>query len=373
MDWVTCPKCGFTQIPTEKCLRCARPLAPADVPGRAAAPLTPTAPVSVPTLPDAAAPSPDGETAPDIPTSAPPDAPAAAPAQAQPSPPAVAERRARPRSSPALPEPASAPVRRRIGPAVAVAAAAVLVTLAFLLGRGQSHETRPQPTPAARAMPARVLDLSGRWETQFSKTLGGSPPRPALKQVFLETDREGAILAAGVLLTDPGRGGAGAGYRLVADGRERLAQVAAALAGSPGGATLPQIDFVPLPAWMPARERAWRALEGQSRKLADVRYLLLESVEDDYLVQAGLNGSGFLSYAFFSREYAHNRGVDGLSGVIHPDPGGSLRGFRNLVWDLSGAADFLSLEVHATLSGPEGSISDRLSLKRLDGSGGGKK
>ena len=97
--------------------------------------------------------------------------------------------------------------------------------------------------------------------------------------------------------------------------------------------------------------------------MADVRYLLLESVEDDYLVQAGFNRSGFLSYAFFSRDYAHDRGLDALSGVIHPDPGSSLRGFRNLVWDLSGSADFLSLEVHATLSGPEGSP-DRITLKR---------
>ena len=182
-----------------------------------------------------------------------------------------------------------------------------------------------------------------------------------MKQVFLDTDREGAILAAGVLLTDPGRGGAGAGYRVVSDGPQRLGQISSLLAASPAGAALP-IDFIPVPAWMPPRERVWRVLEGQSRRILDVRYLLLESVEDDYLVQAGVNRSGFLSYAFFSREYAHNRGLDALSAVIHPDPGSSLRGFRNLVWDLSGAADFLNLEVYATLSGPEGGAADRLTV-----------
>ena len=87
-------------------------------------------------------------------------------------------------------------------------------------------------------------------------------------------------------------------------------------------AALP-VDFIPFPAWMPPRDRAWRALEGESPRRADLRYLLLESVEDDYLVQAGINQSGFLSYAFFSREYAHSRGLDALSAVIHPDPGSS--------------------------------------------------
>ncbi len=125
------------------------------------------------------------------------------------------------------------------------------------------------------------------------------------------------------------------------------------------------IDFIPFPAWIPKRERVWRALEGQTGKALDVRYLLLESVEDDYQVQAGVNQSGFLSYVFFSKPYARNRGVDALSGIIHPVPGSSLRGFQNLVWDLSGAADFLKLEIYGTLSGPEGGgAGDRITLKR---------
>jgi hypothetical protein len=148
----------------------------------------------------------------------------------------------------------------------------------------------------------------------------------------------------------------------VPDGRRRVDEIAALLAENPQGASLP-IDFIPYPAWIPKRARVWRALEGQSRKSANIRYLLLESVEDDYLVQAGINPSGFLSYAFFSPSYASGRGVDSLSGVIHPEPGSSLYRFHNLVWDLSGEADFLSMEVHATLSGPEG-MPDRLTLKR---------
>ncbi len=238
--------------------------------------------------------------------------------------------------------------------------------MAVVLTRAPSNSSAGLPvvTPAPDTGPASpVLDLSGRWETEFSKTLPGPPPRPALKQAYLETDRVGNILAAGVLLTDPGRGGAGAGYRLATDGPQRLGEVSSALAGAPAGASLPQVDFIPVPAWMPHRDRVWRALEGQSRRVLDVRYVLLESVEDDYVVQAGLNRSGFLSYAFFSRGYAHDRGLDALSSVIHPDPGSSLGGFKNLVWDFSGAADFLKLEVYATLSGPEGTT-DRLTLKR---------
>jgi len=139
-------------------------------------------------------------------------------------------------------------------------------------------------------------------------------------------------------------------------------EIAALLKESPQGAALP-IDFIPFPAWVPKRSRVWRALEGQSRRSETIRYLLLESVEDDYLVQAGINPSGFLSYAFFSRAYARGRGMDALSGIIHPEAGSSLYRFHNLVWDLSGAADFIAMEVRATLSGPDGHP-QQLSLRR---------
>lgn len=363
MEWVTCPKCGFTQIPTESCLRCSLPF---DPPAGTGAPATPpveaaSAAPEPAELPGAEAEAGSAPEAADIfgapvPPPAPPPERPRAPTAALTEPPAP-------------PPPASAPVRRRVpaGPAVA-GGLALLAVVAFLVARSRTASTAVTagPTPQATS-PSGALDLSGRWATEFSKTLPGSPPRPALKQVFLETDHEGSILAAGVLLTDPGRGGVGAGYRLVPDGARRLEQVSALVAANPSGASLP-IDFIPFPAWMPPRERLWRVLEGQSRKGLDVRYLLLESVEDDYLVQAGFNRSGFLSYVFFSKEYSHNRGLDALSAIIHPEPGSSLRGFRNLVWDLSGAADFLSLEVYATLSGPEGT-SDKLTLRRDEGGG----
>jgi hypothetical protein len=251
---------------------------------------------------------------------------------------------------------------RRIAALLLGTALVLALTLLFLWKagtRGTAKASRPERTAPA-ATPG--LSVAGRWQTEFSKTLPGPPPSPAAKNVFIETDSEGAILAAGVLLTDPARGGVGAGYRIVPDGRRRMDEIAGLLAKDPQGASLP-IDFIPYPAWVPKRARVWRALEGQSRKSANIRYLLLESVEDDYLVQAGINPSGFLSYAFFSPSYASGRGVDSLSGVIHPESGSSLYRFHNLVWDLSGEADFLSMEVHATLSGPEG-MPDRLTLKR---------
>ena len=206
------------------------------------------------------------------------------------------------------------------------------------------------------------LEVAGRWQAEISLTLPGNPPSPALKNVFIENDQAGAILAAGVVLTDPARGGVGAGYRIVPDGRRRVDEIAELLSQSPQGAALP-MDFIPFPGWIPKRSRVWRALEGQSRRSAAIRYLLLESVEDDYLVQAGVNPSGFLSYAFFSPAYARGRGTDSLSAIIHPEAGSSLYRFHNLVWDLSGAADFLTMQVRATLSGPDGKP-QQLILKR---------
>jgi len=234
----------------------------------------------------------------------------------------------------------------------------------FFLWRISSHP-KPRaaaPVAAAASAPTPGLQVAGRWQTEISLTLPGNPPSPAVKSVFIENDQAGAILAAGVVLTDPARGGLGAGYRIVPDGRRRVDEIAALLTQTPHGAALP-IDFIPYPAWVPKRSRVWRALEGQSRRSETIRYLLLESVEDDYLVQAGINPSGFLSYAFFSPAYARGRGMDSLSGIIHPEAGSSLYRFRNLVWDLSGAADFIAMEVHATLSGPDGHP-QRISLSR---------
>jgi hypothetical protein len=114
---------------------------------------------------------------------------------------------------------------------------------------------------------------------------------------------------------------------------------------------------------MPRRDRLWRAVEGQRAAAEQTTYLLLEALDADYLIQAGVNASGFLSYLFLSPEYASGRGADALSKAIHPGPDSSLRGFRNVVWDLSGAADFVSLQVPATIGQPAGS-QDRLVLKR---------
>jgi hypothetical protein len=240
----------------------------------------------------------------------------------------------------------------------------VLALALLFLWKISSPPTPKAAPPAAGVVPAATpgLQVAGRWQTEFSLTLPGNPPSLAVKNVFIENDQAGAIFAVGVLLTDPARGGVGAGYLIVPDGRRRVDQIAALLSQNPQGAALP-IDFIPFPAWVPKRSRVWRALEGQSRKSETIRYLLLESVEDDYLVQAGINPSGFLSYAFFSPAYSRGRGMDSLSGIIHPEAGSSLYGFHNLVWDLSGAADFMAMEVRATLSGPDGKP-QRLTLRR---------
>lgn len=303
MGWTRCPRCSFTQVASENCLRC-------------------------------------GEVLPK---------PVARPQRSTGS---------------GAASPANRP-RRVLALQIGLLAAGVLLLLGVGFTLWLRGSPARQPAPAAVSAPrsrAAALNLAGRWYAQVSDTLTSSPPRPVLKEAAIETDRDGAIVAARVVLTDPGRGGAGAGYRVVTDGPQRLADAVAALAASPGQAPV-QIDFLALAPWMPVRARLWRALEGINRKHPDVRYVLLESIEDDYVVQAGINRSGFLSYAFFSPAYAPNRGVDLLSGIIHPGPASSLADFQNLVWDLSGSADFLSLEVRAILSGPDG-IADRLVLKR---------
>jgi hypothetical protein len=115
---------------------------------------------------------------------------------------------------------------------------------------------------------------------------------------------------------------------------------------------------------MPRRDRLWHAVEGPRASAEQATYVLLEAIDADYLIQAGVNSSGFLSYIFLSPEYASGgRGTDALSKAIHPGPDSSLRGFRNLVWDLSGAANFVSLQVPATIGQPAGA-EDRLILKR---------
>ena len=307
MAWITCPHCGFTQIPSARCLKCHKSL----------------------------------------------DRPAAA-------------------APPAVPEPAKAgpatlleALKSVPRPYLMIAGAlALLVVVAVTLWGGNSSGTMDAVAPQVAATPEPwSFDLTGRWQATAQTTIAGTPPRPALREVFLETDRSGAIVGAGALLTDPGHGGAGAGYLTVPDGGRRVREIAAALVRSPKGAPL-ALEFIPFPPWMPRRDRLWRAVEGQRANAEQTTYVLLEALDADYLIQAGVNASGFLSYLFLSPEYGSSgRGTDALSKAIHPGPDSSLRGFRNLVWDLSGAADFVSLQVPATIGQPAGG-EDRIVLKR---------
>lgn len=306
MAWVTCPHCGFTQIPSTRCLKCHKSLE---------------------------------------------RTPAAA---------------GQPTAQPSSPSPASPIQTLKAVPRaylVILGALALLVVVAVLLWGRNAAETMVAVAPQVAATPEPwSLDLTGRWQATAPTTIAGTPTRPALREVFLETDRSGAIVAAGVLLTDPGRGGAGAGYLTVPDGGRRVREIATALGRAPKGAPL-SLEFIPFPPWMPRRDRLWRAVEGQRSSAEQTTYVLLEALDADYLIQAGVNASGFLSYILLSPEYASARGTDALSKAIHPGPDSSLRGFRNLVWDLSGAANFVSLQVPATIGQPAGA-EDRLILKR---------
>ncbi len=305
MAWVTCPHCGFTQIPAAQCLKCRKRL---DRPPE-------------------------------------PDPASAGPAAAAPTSPAAILA--------AIPRPYLL---------VLAGLALAIITGVLVWGSRSAGTAAVEAPPAATTPEPWALDLTGRWDGKVATTIAGPPQRPALREIFVETDRSGNVVGAGVILTDPGRGGAGAGYLTVPDGGRRVRDLATALAAAPGGAAV-SVDFIPFAPWVPQRDRTWKAVEGQRRNPAETTYLLLESQEPDYLVQAGVNASGFLSYLYLSPAYASGRGTDALSKVIHPGPDSSLRGFRNLVWDLSGAADFVGLNVAASISGPAGS-NDRLVLRR---------
>ena len=307
MAWVTCPHCGFTQIPAARCLKCKKAI-------------------------DRARGS----------------EPAAAPAGG---------------GSPAPPAPlwglGAIPRVYLLGFA---ALALAIITGVLVWGSRQAVTTDLGPPPTSTTPEPWSVDLTGRWQGRVTTTIPGTPSRPALREVFVETDRSGNVVAAGVTLTDPGHGGAGAGYLTVPDGGRRVRDLAAALASSPAGASV-TLDFIPYAPWVPQRERTWRAVEGLRRSPDEITYLLLESRESDYLIQAGVNATGFLSYLYLSPAYASGRGTDALSKVIHPSADSSLRGFRNLIWDLSGSADFVSMQVTATISGPAGQA-DRIVLRR---------
>ena len=313
MAWVTCPHCGFTQIPAARCLKCKKAIDRARGSEPAAAPPGGT------TTTGGAGP--------------------AAPAR--------------------LWGIGTIPRVYLLGFA---ALALAIITGVLVWGSRAAVTTDLGPPPTSTTPEPWSLDLTGRWQGRLTTTIAGTPSRPALRELFIETDRSGNVIAAGVTLTDPGRGGAGAGYLTVPDGGRRVRDLAAVLIGSPGSAPL-TLDFIPYAPWVPQRERTWRAVEGLRRTPDETTYLLLESREPDYLIQAGVNASGFLSYLYLSPAYAFGRGTDALSKVIHPGTESSLRGFRNLVWDLSGSADFVGMQVTATISGPAGQA-DRIVLRR---------
>ena len=170
------------------------------------------------------------------------------------------------------------------------ALALAIITGVLVWGSRTSVSTDLGPPPTSTTPEPWSLDLTGRWQGKVTTTITGSPARPALREMFIETDRSGNVVAAGVTLTDPGRGGAGAGYLTVPDGGRRVRALASALAASPAGASL-TLDFIPFAPWVPRRDRTWRAVEGLRKTPEETTYLLVESREPDYLIQAGVNAT----------------------------------------------------------------------------------
>src|SRR5262245_37819578 len=228
MAWVTCPHCGFTQIPAARCLKCKKSIErPRDSDPAAAAP---------------------GSASPAVPGNS-----GAAP----------------PGSAPGLPALAAVPRTYFLG--FAALALAVIVGV-LVWGSRTSVTTDLGPPPAAATPEPWTLDLTGRWTGKVATTIPGTPPRPALREMFIETDRSGSVVSAGVTLTDPGRGGAGAGYLTVPDGGRRVRELASALAASPSGASV-ALDFIPYAPWVPQRARSWRAVEGLRKSADETTYL----------------------------------------------------------------------------------------------------
>src|SRR5262245_4117679 len=201
MAWVTCPHCGFTQLPAAQCLKCHKRLD-------------------------------------------------RAPQPAAPAPPAPKETGA---SSRLPPRPYL----------LILAALALALITGILVWSSRNGNPIAETAGLAPATPEPwSLDLTGRWFGKVTTTIPGTPSRPALRETYVETDRSGNIVGAGVILTDPGRGGAGAGFMTVPDGQRRVREIASSLATAPRGAAL-SLDFIPFAPWVPARQRSYHAREGK--------------------------------------------------------------------------------------------------------------
>ena len=289
MAWVTCPHCGFTQIPAAQCLKCKKSI--------------------------------------ERPT------PAAGPS----------------------PRPVPAVLRRPVRPAPRFPRQYLLGPRGARAGR---HHGRPRlglphvgatadlgPAPGDDARSPGRLDLTGRWQGKIATTIADSPARPALREIFVETDRRGQ---RGRRRRHPDRSGPRRSRRGVSHGpRRRPAGSGSSRPPSrlrPRGAAL-AIDFIPFAA---LDAPAGADLEGHRGPAPEPAG---DHVPAARIARGRLSRPGRRQRDRDSSRTSTSRpptppraGTDVLSRVIHPGPDSSLRGFRNLVWDLSGAADFVGLQ-----------------------------
>ena len=247
MSWVVCPRCHFSQMPAEQCRRCGEPSA-----------LSPPASASAPE----------------------------ARHRRGPSPPAPSRSRSRP------------PARR---PPCSLVAALLLARRGETARRRRARPPRPRRRLARSTSPAdgsaTVLEDARR-----------QPAPPVLKEISIESDRDGAHPGGPRRLHRPRPRRRG---RRVPD---RSRRAAAARRGRRGprrraeGASL-TLDFLELPGWMPDATASLEGARGRGRRAPGRRATCSSSrSRPTTWFRPGSTSPGFLSYAFFSPAYAPARG-----------------------------------------------------------------
>jgi hypothetical protein len=327
MASLRCPKCGFVQAPREDCVKCGLIFSKWESHQTVSAERKPQPPPP------------------------PPDDPAPA-----------------------------APAPRRFPPAAGLAAGVVAAAAlaVFLWNRtAQEGGIKPESETAPNPGQTAPVTMAGVWSGRVTGALPGPPAREITKFVTIESDADGGIRAASVLLTDPVAGSAGAGYRLDPGGSKGFEALIARINGA-GEAPDFAPDFVAAPAGDALAPRTWHVIEGywetpprgkkpgRPVKTEAIQYVLLESDDSNGLFQIGETRRGFLSYVYFTKDLTagKSRGVDLISSVIDPPEGSRLHSFSHLVWDLSGSTDFLKMRIEATVSGPEGGPDALLLIKK---------
>ncbi len=245
MAWVTCPHCGFTQIPSARCLRSA-------------------------TRASTARRAPGG------------GAGAGAGVSAR--------GRASRRFLRAFPRRYRRDPRRpgRRGRASRV----------LLWSRANAVSIGASPPPPGRDAGALVVrsdrPLAG---PSRRRRFPATPRGPALREVVHRDRPVGRDRRRGRRADRPGtrRRGRGLPSSSPTDPR-RVARDRVGRRGSRRRGAALSLDFIPSPAWMPRRDRVWRALEGQKPPARGDDLPAARVDRADYLVQAGVNASGFLSY-----------------------------------------------------------------------------